>query len=95
MIKPAEETMRMGDEVRSMREDANAHRFNAIIVPIHKNGDILECQNYREVTLLCTIYKVLYLVIKKIDDEKSWASIKVDSLLKGLLLTTYSQSGTR
>jgi len=30
-----------------------------IIYPVHEKGDVMMCDNYRAVTLLCTTYKVL------------------------------------
>jgi len=29
------------------------------ICPIHKKGDIIVCDSYRAVTLLCTTYKIV------------------------------------
>jgi Reverse transcriptase (RNA-dependent DNA polymerase) len=37
---------------------------NAVILPIHKKGDVSDCNNYRGIVLLDTMYKVLSTLIK-------------------------------
>lgn len=42
----------------------------AVIVPIHKKGDIAECKNYRGIALLGVVYKILATLIKqRLEDQ--------------------------
>jgi hypothetical protein len=37
----------------------------AIISPIHKKGDLLDCNNYRGIVLMSAVYKIMAAVIAK------------------------------
>ena len=41
------------------KEELPDERKESIIVPIHKKGDKTDCNNYRGISLLSTMYKVL------------------------------------
>jgi hypothetical protein len=45
-------------------EEFTPHEWQyGIKCPIHKKGDMMTCDSYRAVTLLCTIYKTLESII--------------------------------
>ena len=43
----------------------------SIIVPLYKKGEIEECKNYRGITLLDVIYKIMATILKKRLDKLS------------------------
>jgi hypothetical protein len=37
----------------------------AIISPIHKKGNLLDCNNYRGIALMSVVYKIMAAIVKK------------------------------
>jgi len=45
---------------KTWEEEIIPHEWKyGIVCPIHKQGNVMMCDNYRAVTLLCTTYKIL------------------------------------
>ena len=45
---------------KTWKEEIIPHEWKyGILCPIHKQGNVMMCDNYRAVTLLCTTYKIL------------------------------------
>jgi len=62
-----------------------------IIVPIHKRGDRDRRENYREIALGNAAYKILSNILEKLNHilKKLWGTIRMDSEMEDLQLTTY------
>ena len=62
-----------------------------IIVPIHKRGDRARRENYREIALGNAAYKILSNILEKLNHilKKLWGTIRMDSEMEDLQLTTY------
>ena len=59
-------------------------RNNGIICPIHNKGNVIMCDKYRAVTLLCTIYKILAYILYKISTLRFGNNRRIPRrLLKG------------
>jgi hypothetical protein len=67
LIKAGSETLR--SEIHKLvcsrwnKEELPQQRKESIIVPIHKNGDKTDCNNYRGIPLLSTAYKILSTIL--------------------------------
>jgi len=64
--------------------------WESIIVPTHKKGDKTDCNNYRDISLLPTTYKILSNILLQ---RKLLGIINVDSGATGRQLIIYSAFG--
>jgi hypothetical protein len=59
------EIHKLNDSIWS-KEELPDQRKESIIVPVYKKGDKTDCSNYREISLLSTLYKILSNILSRL-----------------------------
>jgi hypothetical protein len=59
------------------KEELSHHWKESLVVPIHKKGDKTDCSNYRGISLLSTVYKILPNILARLTPWGSsmWISV--------------------